>query len=613
MSDNELCDPALLLWLVEELLDSQTVTGCRKVFDFLESRRETITSKHFNQKKLIILRACNELARRLSRHLDPAFAGRILIFMFQSFPLGDKSAVNLRGEYHVENVTTFDQDPPKSDEDADKMDVDMDVSTPGDGSRRGGGKSHGAEGDKKPLDPDTLYPIFWSLQEYFNQPKKLFETSQFASFKTGIETTMNSFLAIKAEQPRSKEKQEKQLEELVNGFKRKQVDGEDALASGFNAKYLTSRDLFKLEISDLTFRRNILIQVLIVMDFLLALSPSAKERLAQIETPNKSVTYSDQQLSEEDLNWVTKMKDNIMNYLKQGFEGPYFVRLLETVLARDKNWVWWKAENCPPIELPRLSPEAFLESKNSAAKLATTKRLRATPMGSLSLDFLGDDEEERNWEKLKDLGRFKIPTLDDYKRGIAEDDLEIEMPTNNETLNAAIEGKASKTWRALRMARKFKLATFDKIEDDDNIGVIFEEAPVEEDIEEQEEMTNGEAVFPEDRRPIVVVDSAPGSVFVKQLLAEHPRTFTKVAVHVTRKPAEDEVNGRDYHFVDQQAFNMLRDGDNFLEFSDEGDNIHGTSRKAVDAITDNDRIAVMEMDREVGVFFSPRSPINFRC
>ncbi|KAK4167678.1 THO complex subunit 1 transcription elongation factor-domain-containing protein [Cladorrhinum sp. PSN259] len=601
LSDKELCDPALLLWLVEELLDSQTIVGCRKIFDFLESRRETITSKHFAQKKLVILRACNELARRLSRHLDPAFAGRILIFMFQSFPLGDKSAVNLRGEYHVENVTTYDQDPPKSLEDADKMDVDadvdMDVGTPGDRSRRG--KSNGAEEDKKPLDPDALYPIFWSLQESFNQPKRLFEPSNFASFKTGIETTMTAFLAIKDEQPRNKEKQEKQLEDLGNSLKGKRVDGEDTLANGFNAKYLTSRDLFKLEISDLAFRRNILIQVLIIMDFLLALSPAAKKKLAQIEIPNKSAVYPDQQLNEEDLEWVTKTKDSIMTYLKQGFEGPYFVRLLETVLARDKNWVWWKAESCPPIELPRLAPEVFVKSMNSAGKLSTTKRLRATPMGSLSLDFLNDDEEEKNLATLMDPARYKFPSLETYQREIADDDFEIGMPGDNASLNAAIEGKASKSWRALRIASKFKLATFDKIQDDDKIDAIFEETPAEEDEEVQEEdVANGEAVFPEDRRPIVVVDAGSESFFVKQLIAQHPRTFTKVAVHVTRKPAEEEVNGQDYHFIDTQAFNMLRDGDHFLEFNDEGDKIHGTSRKVVDAITDNDRIAVMEMDKE---------------
>ncbi|GJC86800.1 THO complex subunit 1 [Colletotrichum liriopes] len=124
LSDDEKCDPALLFWLVEELLDSQTIAGCRKIFDFLESRRERITIKHFKQKQLVILRSCNELLRRLSRAEDTAFCGRVFIFMFQSFPLGDKSSVNLRGEYHVENVTVFDDIGAKTEATPEQMDVD---------------------------------------------------------------------------------------------------------------------------------------------------------------------------------------------------------------------------------------------------------------------------------------------------------------------------------------------------------------------------------------------------------------------------------------------------------------------------------------------------------
>ncbi|KAK4176219.1 THO complex subunit 1 transcription elongation factor-domain-containing protein [Triangularia setosa] len=597
LSDSELCDPALLLWLVEELLDSQTVAGCRKVFDFLESRRERITAKHFKQKQLVILRTCNELLRRLSRALDPAFSGRVLIFMFQSFPLGDKSSVNLRGEFHTENVTTFDQTPPKIDGDGDKMDVDTDVGTPSDGSRRG--RSNGVDTKKKALDPDALYPIFWALQESFNQPKLLFESSHFASFKSGLEATMATFLNIKLEQPpRVKERPDRPVEEPKHTSKRKREDSDDALSSGFNPKYLTSRDLFRLEISDLTFRRNILIQALIIMEFLLALSPKAKEKLATVKVPNKSVTYSEKTLSEDDIKWVVEMKESIKSYLKLGPEGPHFCRLVETVLSRDKNWVRWKVENCPPIELPQLSPEVFVAARTTAGKLATTKRLRATPMGSLNLDFLNDDDEERALKKLKDCNRYKVPSLDSYKRGIADDDFEIEMPTNNESKTAAIEGKASKVWRALRITSKTKLVLFDKIEDDDKIDVIFEELPAEKD-EEDQEITNGDAIFPDDRRPIVVVDAGKYSSaavgLAKQLYVRHPKTFTKVAVHVTRKPVEGEVNGKDLHFVDTQAFNMMRDGDQFLEFSEESDDIHGTSRKEVDAIIDNDRVAVMEM------------------
>ena len=40
----EECDAALALWLIEELLDSQSIDGCRKVFEYLESRREKLVA-----------------------------------------------------------------------------------------------------------------------------------------------------------------------------------------------------------------------------------------------------------------------------------------------------------------------------------------------------------------------------------------------------------------------------------------------------------------------------------------------------------------------------------------------------------------------------------------
>ena len=60
-----------------------------------------------NSKEMVILRTCNELLRRLSRAEDPVFCGRVYVFLFQSFPLGHKGSVNLRGEFHIGNVTTF--------------------------------------------------------------------------------------------------------------------------------------------------------------------------------------------------------------------------------------------------------------------------------------------------------------------------------------------------------------------------------------------------------------------------------------------------------------------------------------------------------------------------
>jgi THO complex subunit 1 transcription elongation factor len=52
-------------------------------------------------KALTLLRTLNELLRRLSKMgtQNTEFCGRILMFLSQVFPLGERSGVNLRGEY----------------------------------------------------------------------------------------------------------------------------------------------------------------------------------------------------------------------------------------------------------------------------------------------------------------------------------------------------------------------------------------------------------------------------------------------------------------------------------------------------------------------------------
>jgi len=253
---------------VEELLDSQTIAGCRKIFDFLESRRERITAKHFASKNLVILRSCNELLRRLSRAEDTAFCGRVFIFMFQSFPLGDRSSVNLRGEFHTENVTTFDVLPPKDSGD-ETMDIDDDAdkkssATPLKEIVNGSVKKSNEEAANptkgvsfskpdKPLDADELYPIFWSLQQSFSQPKNLFDATKFGTFKAGIEATMVMFKSVQTE---SSGRSSKVPDEPKRGTKRKRGQGDDDLANAFNPKYLTSRDLFELEVCYLLFFSN---------------------------------------------------------------------------------------------------------------------------------------------------------------------------------------------------------------------------------------------------------------------------------------------------------------------------------------------------------------------
>lgn len=197
----------------------------------------------------------------------------MFIFLFQSFPLGDKSSVNLRGEYHAENVTTFEKILPKvAQDDEDTMEVDQKeeiereaektnvpevtpvVEQPNEvpGPTNTAPKtvkfnSQAEKPQEDELDTDNLYSIFWSLQETFSQPTRLFDDTNLQAFKEGLQSTIQKFKEVHQElQARGTTKLP---EDTKRGVKRKRNGQEDELSSTFNPKYLTSRDLFELEVS----------------------------------------------------------------------------------------------------------------------------------------------------------------------------------------------------------------------------------------------------------------------------------------------------------------------------------------------------------------------------
>ena len=439
--------------------------------------------------------------------------------MFQSFPLGDRSSVNLRGEYHAENVTVFEKpqlkepgssdvtmeidrqlpEVPKSEEVASEKGPLVITKTEGqDETLQGNDPSAKtvkfkvlAEAPRE-VEPNTdiLYPLFWSLQEDFSQPTRLFDPQTFQSFQSGLDLTLRKFKAIQQEQ---KSRGPSKLPSDPNrppGRKRSDSEADrQELANSFNPRYLTSRDLFELELSDLAFRRYILVQSLILVDFLLSLTPKAKRKLEH--TSNKSVLYN-HSLNGEEIKWATTVRAEIALYLQQGPEGKFYYRMVDTVLSRDKNWVHWKAESCPPIELQPVSAESFLESEQSAKRVCTSKRLRPTPMGSLDLHFLSQTGEnaDKGFDELKHPDRYSVPKAEDFKGPILDDELDIDMAKTDEAKEAAIVAKASKIWRTLRIASKNRLTVFDKIEDGGDLAPLFELPKGEQGEQDEKEKTD---------------------------------------------------------------------------------------------------------------------------
>lgn len=290
-------------------------------------------------------------------------------------------------------------------------------------------------------------------------------------------------------------------------------------------------------------------------------------------------------------------KEAIAKYLKTGADGAFFYRMVDSVLSRDKNWARWKIENCPSIAKPAISPKDFLEVKSHAKKATTSKRLRPNPIGSLDLTFLVESQNRAGLDKLKNPSRYQLPSVKSFQEKIDLDDMDIDMAMTEEEKNAAMESKASKSWRALRIASATNLAGFDKIERSDKIDEIFKDREkIEEHANEDDE---GEEVrMPKDRRPIVI--SGPSGVgkgtLITRLLSNHPKTFGKKISHNTRRPRVGEVHGQHYYFVTKEEYDVLRDGDEFLEFNNYNGNDYGTSKKIVEGIIASGKVPIMEMD-----------------
>lgn len=199
------------------------------------------------------------------------FCGRVFIFLFQSFPLGDRSSVNLRGEYHVENVTTYENqaveralaqdDPMQMDTKFENADTAVKDETPTAGVTEDIGKNGSYDADTlskmvavdgdtdaeaTQTDMDELYPVFWSLQETYSNPTSLFEEANFQRFKSGLQSTMHKLQSV--HQDLQGRGTSKVVEESKRGTKRRRGDDGGELSTNFNPKYLTSRDLFELEV-----------------------------------------------------------------------------------------------------------------------------------------------------------------------------------------------------------------------------------------------------------------------------------------------------------------------------------------------------------------------------
>ena len=79
---------------------------------------------------------------------------------------------------------------------------------------------------------------------------------------------------------------------------------------------------------------------------------------------------------------------------------------------------------------------------------------------------------------------------------------------------------------------------------------------------------------------IMVILSSPsgaGKTTLVKLLSERKGFVTSIS-HTTRKPRSNEVNGKDYYFVNNEKFNQMIINEEFLEYAMVFKNFYGTTK-----------------------------------
>ncbi len=340
--------------LLSDLLDSVTLDVCNQVFDFVENQVSTWTQPDFySNGKILLLRMCNDLLRRLSSAQNTVFCGRIQLFLARLFPLSEKSALNLMSHFNLENVTSYNREAGKSGaEGAEKGEEPMEVDKKGRDDREEGGPDPVTAG---PVDYN-LYHKLWSLQDFFRQPTQCYVPDQWKVFIANVQEVLQAFDSYKLEDVtttsssspasissssssstsrRKRKKGEKDRREAQH-MAQCSASVVEYSESHYFAKFLTSEKLMNLQLRDSHFRRHVLVQLLILFQYL----------GGDVKFKTQAHVTSDAQTQ-----WIKDTTDRVYQLLSETPpNGREFVAYIKWALKSEENWVAWKNDGCPSFE-----------------------------------------------------------------------------------------------------------------------------------------------------------------------------------------------------------------------------------------------------------------------
>jgi len=406
------CSPGTPIQVLSDMFDLLTLANCEELFKTVEQEvstwRETV---FFASCKNNLLRICNDLLRRLSRTQNTVFCGRILLFLAKFFPFSERSGLNVISEFNLENNTNF--------------------------NREEGGESEenveNVEEAKKVEDINvdySLYRKFWQIQDFFRNPCQCYHKvpwKQFSLYATDVLSTFHSFKLDPAS---------------GKGCIPSNNDSEHT--EQYFAKYLTNMNLLQLQLSDSNFRRYILLQFLILFQYLKS---------------NVKFKKDSETLDSAQTKWLEETQTKVYKLLGETPpNGLDFARSVKKILQREETWNKWKNDGCPSLakkmdETAEANFSRVGEGGNSrrrkrklgdlVQKEVTEKRVN---LGNVGLTALWNHNPD-NLEACRARDRDFLPSLQSY----FEEAIEQLDPANGIEEEYKKVNNGEWGWRALRL------------------------------------------------------------------------------------------------------------------------------------------------------------------
>eukprot|EP00201_Polytomella_parva_P021759 CAMPEP_0175039824 /NCGR_PEP_ID=MMETSP0052_2-20121109/859_1 /TAXON_ID=51329 ORGANISM="Polytomella parva, Strain SAG 63-3" /NCGR_SAMPLE_ID=MMETSP0052_2 /ASSEMBLY_ACC=CAM_ASM_000194 /LENGTH=555 /DNA_ID=CAMNT_0016301841 /DNA_START=35 /DNA_END=1699 /DNA_ORIENTATION=+ len=156
--------------IVEEVVDVSDLDSAAAVFSYLKRRDRLLKQPEvLKEVKLVLLRTCNGLFKRLSKAYHVQLAGQLLIYLTRLFPLSDKAGLNVVAST-ASSLPMLKLEPPPE-----------------------GGKDVRGE----PVDAG-LYTAIWNLQDVFTKPAEaLTNTAAWNKFASDMGRLLDELKASK--------------------------------------------------------------------------------------------------------------------------------------------------------------------------------------------------------------------------------------------------------------------------------------------------------------------------------------------------------------------------------------------------------------------------------